>query len=63
LVRRFFRQPLRLAGEIGEDGLGDVPGQVRRIDLPQRGGIDEIRVTGDQFTEGDFVAAFRVITE
>ncbi|HZL78678.1 MAG TPA: hypothetical protein VFC17_07470 [Candidatus Limnocylindrales bacterium] len=43
--------------------MGDVPGQVGRIHLPQRGGKDEIRVTRDQFTEGGFVAVLGVVAE
>ena len=36
-------QPGGVAGEVGEDGLGDFLGELRGADLAERGGIDEIK--------------------
>ena len=47
--------PLNLAGvarEVGENGLRDFLGQLRRADLPQRGGINQIHMPPDNFGEG-----------
>ena len=41
-----------VAREVGEDGLRDFLGQLRRADLPQRGGIDQIQMPPDDFGEG-----------
>lgn len=46
----------RFAAQIGEDGLGDVTGQIGGIHLAQRGGIDEVRVAADKLGEGGFGA-------
>ena len=35
------------AGEIEEDGLGDLFGELGRADLAARGGIDEVEMAGD----------------
>jgi hypothetical protein len=35
--------------------LGDVRGGGGRLDLPQGSGIDEVRVTRDDFAEGGFI--------
>ena len=43
-----------LAGEIGEGGLGDFLGELWGADLPERGGIGEIQVAADEFSEGVF---------
>ena len=42
---------MRLAGEVGEGGLGDFLGQLRRADLTDGGGIDEAEVAADEFGE------------
>jgi hypothetical protein len=42
----------RLAGEVGEGGLGDFLGQLRGADLAERGGEDQIEVAPDDFGEG-----------
>jgi hypothetical protein len=47
-----------LAGEIGEDALGHVAREIGGIDLAQRGGKDEVRVTRDDFGKGGFPAMF-----
>ena len=36
------REVVRVAGEVGEGGLGDFLGQLRRSDLAKRGGIDQV---------------------
>ena len=42
----------RFAGQIAEDGLGDVLGEVPvAAHLPERGGIDEVDVPPDEFSE------------
>ena len=46
------REAVRLAGEVGEGGLGDLLGQLRRADLAQRGGEDEVEVAADDLGEG-----------
>ena len=49
------RERTGLAREVGEDGLRHILRQMRvAVDLPQRGGIDEIDVPADQFGEGVF---------
>ena len=40
-----------------------VSGQIRRIHLPQRGGIDEVRMTRHDFAEGGFPAVPGVIPQ
>ena len=42
----------RLAGEVGEGGLGDFLGELRGADLAEGGGEDEIEVAADEFGEG-----------
>jgi len=46
------RETVRLAGEIGEGGLGDFLGQLWGADLPERGGEDQIEVAAHEFGEG-----------
>ena len=41
----------------------DVAGEIRRLHLAQRGGVNEIRVPLDQFAERSFTAAFGVVAE
>jgi hypothetical protein len=36
--------------------LGDILGESLRIDLPQRGGVDKVRVAGNDFPKGRFIA-------
>ena len=43
---------LRVAGEVEEDGLRDVFGELGRADLAAGGGVDEVDVAGDEFGEG-----------
>jgi hypothetical protein len=43
-----------IPGKIGEGGLGDLLGKLRRTDLPERGRMDEIKVAADDFGEGVF---------
>jgi hypothetical protein len=47
-----WREAVRLAGEVGEGGLGDFLGQLRGADLAERGGEDQIEVAPDDFGEG-----------
>ena len=42
------------AGQEDEDRLGDVFGQMRIPDLPQRGGIHHVQVPADERFEGRF---------
>jgi uncharacterized membrane protein len=50
-------------GEVEEDGLGDVFGEVRWADLAARGGINEIEMAGDELGEGSLVAGAGVALE
>ncbi len=50
------------AGEIAENGLGDVFGQGGIVgQLTQGGGIDEVEVALDQFSEGRFGVTGQVL--
>ncbi len=53
----------RPARQTDEDALGNLGGHVRRIHLPQGGGIDEVRVPGDDFGERRFDAVFGVFAK
>ena len=46
------REAVRLAGEVGEGGLGDFLGELRGADLAERGGKDEVEVAADDLGEG-----------
>jgi hypothetical protein len=46
------REAARLAGEIGEGGLGDLLGELWRTDLAERGGKNKIEMSPDDFGEG-----------
>jgi hypothetical protein len=46
------RQRAGHPGEVGENGLRNFFGQLRRADLPERGGKDEVKVAADDFGEG-----------
>lgn len=53
-----------LAGQIGEDGLGDILDQVRvAAHQPQRGGIDQVDVALHQLTEGLLGAALGILAQ
>lgn len=43
-----------VAGEVGEDRLGDFLGELRGADLAERGGMDEIDMAANQFRKGGF---------
>ena len=43
-----------VAREVGEDGLGDFLGELRRADLAERGGMDEINMAANEFSERIF---------
>ena len=44
---------IRLAREIGENGLRDILGRmVVAVDLPERGGIDQVHMALHEFGEG-----------
>ena len=45
------REAVRLAGEVGESGLGDFLGELRGTDLAERRGKDEIEVATNDFGE------------
>ena len=47
-------QAVRVAGETKEGGLGDLLGELGRADLAQRGGINEVEMTTDDFGERVF---------
>ena len=49
--------------EVGEDGLGDFLGQLPGADLPQRGGMDEVKVAVDEFGERVLGAPSRVLVQ
>jgi len=55
---KFSTQVTGLASQVSEDALGNVSRQIGRVDLSPRGGINEVRVTADNFGKGDFRAAF-----
>jgi len=43
--RQFVSQRLGLARKVDEDALGNIAGEVRRIHLPERSRVNEVRVT------------------
>jgi CubicO group peptidase (beta-lactamase class C family) len=45
-------EAMRVVGKIDESGLGDLFGKLRRADLAQRGPIDQVEVSPDEFGEG-----------
>ena len=45
-------EAVRVAGKIGEDGLGNFLGELRRADLAERSGMDEVEMSADDFGEG-----------
>ena len=47
-------EAIRVAGQVSEDGLGDFLSQLRRADLAERRGIDQVEVAADEFREGVF---------
>ena len=57
------RETRGVEGEIEEGGLGDFFGELRRANLPERGGMDEIDVTADEFGEGVFGVVVGVARE
>ena len=62
--RRVPQKFCRLAGEIGEDRLGHVFGQMRVvIDLPHGRRIHEIDVPGDQFRKRGFGLVVHITLE
>ena len=54
------REAVRLAGEVGEGGLGDFLGQLRGADLAERGGKDQVEVAADELGESIFAVLPRV---
>ncbi len=57
------RKAAGVAGEVGEDGLGDFLGELRGADLAERGGMDEIEVAADDLGEGVFGAVAGIARE
>ena len=53
-------EAVRLAGEVGEGGLGDFLGQLRGADLAERGGKDQVEVAADELGESIFTVLPRV---
>jgi hypothetical protein len=51
---RVGREAVRLAGEVGEGGLGHFLGQLRRADVAQSGGEDQVKVAADDLSKGIF---------
>ena len=45
-------QPGRVSREVGEDGLGDFLGELRRTNLAQRGAIDQVQMALDERGKG-----------
>ena len=62
--RRMPRESVRLAGEFGEDRLGDVC-RCRRVatDLPNGGRVDQVQVAAHHFLERRFRPVVRVAPE
>jgi hypothetical protein len=60
---QFSGQRARVPCEAGEDVLGDITRQIGRRNLSQRRGIDEVRVSGDEFGERGFAAGFGVFAQ
>ena len=56
-------EPGGVAGELGEGRLGDFLGQLRRVNLPERGGKDEAEVAANDFCEGVLGVMVRVADE
>ena len=54
---------MSLAGEIGENALGDVLGQIGRTDLGQGGSICHIRMAVDELAEGGIIVVFHGVTQ
>ena len=48
------RETVGVLGEVGKGRLGDFLGELRRTDLTERGGMDEVEVAADQFSKGIF---------
>lgn len=48
------------AGEVNEDVLDDVGGEIAGFHLPDGRRVDEVGVAGDEFAEGGFLAVFGV---
>ena len=48
------RQFCGVAGEVGEDGLGDFLGELRGADLSESGGMDQVDVPANKFRKGGF---------
>lgn len=63
LLGQAWCQPGRRARESEEHILGDLRREVRRIHLPQRGGVDEVRVPVDEFGEHGLGAALGVVAQ
>ncbi len=53
----------RIAGQVSEDGLGDLLGELRRTDLAERRGIDQVEVATDEFCECIFRLLSRIFCE
>jgi hypothetical protein len=49
--------------QIDEDALGKFGGDVRRVHLPQGGGIDKVCVPGDDFRERGLRAVFGIFAK
>jgi hypothetical protein len=60
--RMELRGVVRLAGEVSEDGLGDL-GELWRADLPERGGIDKVQMAPHQRGEVFLRFVSRVIAQ
>lgn len=63
VFRKLDGERAGLARQIGEELLGDIPGEVGRLHLAQRGGIDQIRVAADELGEGGFGAFGGIVAQ
>ena len=63
VLRQPGRQRSRSARQTDEDALGNLGGILGRTHLSPGGGIDEVRMSADEFSERGFVAVLSVIAE
>jgi len=47
-----WREAVRVARKVRENGLSDFLGELRRADLPERSGMDEVEMAPDDLGEG-----------
>ena len=57
------RGPVRVPGDVGEGGLGDLLSELRLADLSRRSGMNEVEMTADELGEGVIIAVAVVAGE